>query len=243
MKSKFMPSAVLLSYFVVIASLIISRGVAIKLFLLAIILILSLKIVGKGILKSIRSVSLFAIIIFLMNAFLYSSTNPIFTFVILNLTEEGIKQGFHVSYVIVSISLLTALILSYLEDKEVADGFVSLLYPLKYIRLPIGEIAMIFTLVFRFITIIKKESEEIINADKIRTAGGAKAKGFFLSILIPIFVSSFRRADNLSLAMEARGYKSTVVKRASLRKSDYKIIALSFAVLAVTLSWRFVNGT
>lgn len=238
MSSKLKPSAVLLSYFFVIASLVLSRGLVVKAALLCFIFILSNRIASKSLFKNIKSVLFFALIIFVVNSFMYGNSDPILSFGIFNLTKEGIYQGGHVAYLIIAITALTSLMLSYLDEKEVADGFIALLSPLARFKLPVSEMAMILTLVFRFISIIKKESLEIINADKIRTAGGSRARRFFLSILIPIFISSFRHADNLALAMEARGYLSIEPKRESIGIKEVCLILFSIALMFVSIIWR-----
>jgi energy-coupling factor transport system permease protein len=121
------------------------------------------------------------------------------------------------------------------------DAIEQLLAPLKRLRIPIHEFAMMMTIALRFIPTLIEETDKIMNAQKTRgadfTEGGIikKAKAL-IPILVPLFVSSFRRADELAVAMECRCYRGGVgrTRMSSLRYSSVDIfLAAIFTLLTV----------
>ena len=110
---------------------------------------------------------------------------------------------------------------------ELADGLESLMAPLKLIKVPVRDIAMIMSIALRFIPTLFEETNKIISAQKARGASFdtgsifARAKAL-LPVLIPLFVNSFRRADELAFAMDARCYNATD-KRTKMKKAKLGI--------------------
>ena len=128
---------------------------------------------------------------------------------------------------------------------ELTDGIESLLYPLKFIKVPVHDIAIIMSIALRFIPTLVEETQKIMNAQKARGAQ-IDTGGFFtrvkamLPILIPLFVSAFRRADELADALDARCYnasdKRTKMKVLKFRLADYMgllILAIFVAAICV----------
>ena len=131
------------------------------------------------------------------------------------------------------------------------DGIERLLSPLKKIKLPVHELAMMMTIALRFIPTLIEETDKIMSAQKARGAdlesGGVmqRAKAL-LPILIPLFVSAFRRADELALAMECRCYHGgegrTRMKQMKLHGRDFISSVVTAAVFAgVILLNKYVN--
>jgi energy-coupling factor transport system permease protein len=120
-----------------------------------------------------------------------------------------------------------------------------LMKPLKKIRVPAHEIAMMMTIALRFIPTLLEEMEKIMKAQTARGAdfdtGGLfkKAKGM-IPLLVPLFVSAFRRADDLALAMEARCYRGdinrTSMKKLTLRRLDFGAAAVLLAFVAAAFA-------
>ena len=117
---------------------------------------------------------------------------------------------------------------------EIADGTESLMKPLKILKVPVHDIAMIMSIALRFIPTLFEETQKIIAAQKARGAsfdtGGlfARAKAL-LPVLIPLFVNSFRRADELAFAMDSRCYNATD------KRTKMKVMKLHFADLVAFL--------
>ena len=130
---------------------------------------------------------------------------------------------------------------------ELTDGIERLLRPLEKIKVPVHDIAMMMSIALRFIPILLEETDKIMKAQIARGAdlesGNViqKAKAM-IPILVPLFVSAFRRANDLAMAMEARCYRGgegrTKMKPLVYRKNDYK----AYAVLIVYLGIAIVAG-
>jgi energy-coupling factor transport system permease protein len=161
-----------------------------------------------------------------------------------NFTGEGLRNGILFSLRL-CIFVLGALILSFTTPAvELAEGFFRLLSPLKRLRLPIEELKLIMMIALRFIPLLIEES---FNLKKAQAARGADFEGNLLErsrkltpLLLPLFISSFRKAEDLALALDARGYGSGT-KRSSFsinrfRAADYVFLGLALVVLVA--SWQ-----
>jgi energy-coupling factor transport system permease protein len=127
------------------------------------------------------------------------------------------------------------------------DGLELLLNPLKKIHAPVHELAMMMSIALRFIPTLIEETDKIMSAQKARGAefdtGGIidKAKAL-LPILVPLFISAFRRADELAIAMESRCYHGgdgrTKLRQLKMEKRDVTTLTLGIAVLVIVLILR-----
>ena len=178
------------------------------LFLLMVILVsgISLKMVAK----SVAPIGILIAITALLNVF-YTPGYVLWSWWIFKITEEGLYSA---ARMIVRIILLVAgsSILTYTTSPiALTDAIEQLLSPLKKIRVPVHEIAMMMSIALRFIPTLIEETEKIMNAQKARGADFesgnliARVKAM-IPLLIPLFISAFRRADELALAMECRCY-------------------------------------
>ena len=127
--------------------------------------------------------------------------------------ENGNKNAVFMMLRIIILVIGTCILLTYTTTPiALTDGLESLLAPLRLIRVPVHEFAMMMTIALRFIPTLSEETAKIMNAQKARgvdfSGGGLirRAKAL-VPILIPLFVSSFRRADELATAMECRCYR------------------------------------
>jgi energy-coupling factor transport system permease protein len=163
------------------------------------------------------------VMIFLMNSLFYSSDNPIWSFWFINLSKEGMIQGANVVLRIMLIIVMSGVLTMTTKPMGLMAAMEALVRPLKYIHLPAEEIAMILSIAIQFIPTLLEESETIKKAqiargarfesDKLRERAMA-----LVPMLIPIFLSAFKRADELSVAMEARGYRGA--KNRTPRKAE-----------------------
>ncbi len=180
--------------FVVIAMVFVSR--------------ISLKVILQG-LKPIAMISLFTALI---NLFFTEGTNPLFELGFIRIYSEGIWRAVYMMIRIVSLVMGSSILLTYTTSPmDLTDGLEKLLSPLKKIRVPVHEFAMMISLALRFVPTLIEETEKIINAQKARGADFesgnliSRAKAL-VPILIPLFISSFSRATDLAVAMECRCY-------------------------------------
>ena len=130
----------------------------------------------------------------------------------LKIYEEGVRQGMFISLRFFFLILMTSLLTLTTTPIEITDGLETLLHPLKKVRFPVHEMALMMSISLRFIPTLMQETDKIMKAQIAR--GVEFASGPFkerikavIPLLIPLFVSSFKRAEDLAIAMEARGYR------------------------------------
>lgn len=186
---------------------------------------------------SIRKMCLFFLVIFMMNALFNNSGETLGSWWIFHLSIGGIKQGFSVVINVILIIVLGNLLTLTTSPTQVTSALESLIKPLKLIGIPTEDIAMIISVSIQFIPTLMEEAEIIKMAQIARGARFESKKlseraRSYIPLIIPIFISAFRRADELSQAMEARGYRNaknrTKKKKKQIELQDY--IALTICV-------------
>ena len=167
-----------------------------------------IKLIVKS-LKPIVPIVLFTAVLNLF--FITGEGEPLVHFGFIHIYREGVSYAVLMAVRIVALIAGTSLLTYTTSPISLTDGLESLLSPLKKLRLPVHELAMMMSIALRFIPTLIEETDKIMSAQKARGAdlesGGVmqRAKAL-LPILIPLFVSAFRRADELALAMECRCY-------------------------------------
>ena len=165
------------------------------------------------ILKGLKPVFMLIVFAFLINVFLTSGTGePIFKFGFVSIYLEGVERAFFMAIRLVLLIIGTSLLTLTTSPIELTDGIEYLLSPFKRIGLPAHELAMMMTIALRFIPTLLEETDKIMKAQMARGAdfesgnlmNRAKA---LIPLLVPLFISAFRRADELAMAMEARCYR------------------------------------
>lgn len=178
------------------------------LFLLAMISLSGVPV--QFILRGMKAVFALLLITALFNLFLTPGT-PVVSLGFLRITRQGLRTAVmmvvRLSFLVFGSSLMTLTT----TPKQLTDGLEKLLSPLKVFRVPVHEISMMMSIALRFIPILMEETDKIMRAQMARGASFdqgnlvQRAKSL-VPLLIPLFVSSFRRAGDLALAMEARCY-------------------------------------
>lgn len=163
--------------------------------------------------------------------------------------EGGLIQGSFVFLrIILMIGITTLLTLSTMST-DINNGLESLLSPLKKIKIPVGEFAMIISLTLRFIPMLYQETNKIMKAQASRgvdfTEGSLKSKiNQIISLLIPMFVMSFNKAEDLANAMETRGYvvgaKRSRLDVLKLKVKDYISFSISIIIFGLVIWWKVV---
>ena len=197
-----------------VAIFIIKEPVAIGILGGIIILQLILAKITPGILWStVKPMIPLALFIFVINVFTIREGNILFSWKIITITDYGIGKAVIMAvrliFLIVSTSILLTLTTTPLK---MSDALEKLFAPLSLIKIPVHEMAMMMSIALRFIPTLAAETDKIMKAQQSRGADydtGSfinKVKGY-ITVLIPLFVSSFRRADELAVAMDARCYR------------------------------------
>lgn len=169
-------------------------------------------------------------------------------FILKNITYEGIDLSLKLAIRLILLCIGFSTINFTTTPVAMTDGIEKLFDPLKKLRFPVHEIAMMMSIALRFIPTIMDETERIIKAQASRGAdfdSGSiiKRAKSFIPVLVPLFVSAFRRADELAVAMEARCYRGsegrTRMKQLRLTKADLyaSIITVFFVVLIISIGF------
>ena len=201
-------------------------------------------------LKSIKAIIMLLIFTGILNLLFYNGETVLWSWWRIKISVEGIIFSIKMVLRLVLLVMGTTLLTYTTTPTSLTDGMESLLTPLKYVKVPVHDIAVIMSIALRFIPILSEEVDKIMMAQKARGAsfdtGGllSRAKAL-LPILIPLFVSAFRRADELALALDARCYNATPnrtrykVMKFGLRDLAGAIGMAAFIVLVVALNNNF----
>lgn len=227
----------LICFFMLLAGIIVTDSAFGYIFTLCITagVILVSRLPLKNVLGSIMRLWSFFLVIFLMNALFFADENALASWWIFSLSIKGIMQGLNVVIHVVAVIILANVLTLSTPPMDMTDGLNRLMRPLKIMRLPTEEFAMIISVAIQFIPRLFEETDMI---KKAQIARGARFESkkiteralSFAPLLIPVFTSAFRRADELSMAMEARGYRNA---RQRTARAHRKINACDFASAAV----------
>lgn len=144
---------------------------------------------------------------------------------LINIYSEGVEQAVLISLRLILIVLISSILTLTTSPLDLTSGLERLLSPLKYLKVPIRELALMMTISLRFIPILVEEAEKVIKAQKARGAdldrGSVKQRiSAIVASIVPMFINVFKRADDLSIALEARGYNGNA-RRTRLNASDF----------------------
>ena len=215
--------------------------------LLSVIFTLFLMIVSgiklTVLLKSVKPLVFVLIFTCFINLFLtVGDSEPLFEWKFIHIYYEGIRTAIAMLIRLLSLVMGTGVLVSFTtEPLDLTDAIESLLSPLKKIKVPVHEFAMMMSIALRFIPTLIEETNKIINAQKARCADFESGNIFkrvkaLVPVLIPLFVSAVRRAEELADAMECRCYRGgegrTRMKQLTLSIKDWValgVLALCFA--------------
>ena len=211
------------------------------------------------VLRSVRAVLFLVLFTAIISVLFYSGggEEPLWAWGIIKIYKGGLLSAARMALRLVFLVLGTSLLTLTTTPVELTDGLESLLKPLALIKLPVHELAIIMSIALRLIPTLTEETEKIMNAQKARCADFDTGNIFkraksLIPILIPLFVSSFRRADELADAMDSRCYRGakgrTRMRVLKLRFRDFVaafvMLALFFVILVLRYNWfglGFIN--
>ena len=198
--------------------------------------------------KSLKPVIPIIIFTTVLNMF-FVKGDPLFDWWIFHISRQGLLTAVVMTIRIICLIAGTSLLTYTTSPITLTDGLERLMKPLKKVHFPVHELSMMMTIALRFIPTLIEETDKIMNAQKARGAdlesGGIMQRAKALvPILIPLFVSAFRRADELAMAMECRCYRGgdgrTRLKVLRCTRQDYIDLAVCIVCFVAILSSRLV---
>lgn len=207
------------------------------------------KVPLKFIFRGLSAVFLIIAFTFLLNLFMVDG-RVLWHWKFLTITYEGVSRAFFMAIRLVLIIIGSSIMTLTTKPIELTDGLEKLLSPFSKIGLPSHEIALMMTIALRFIPTLMEETDKIIKAQQARGADFESGNLFqraksLIPILVPLFVSSFRIAQDLALAMEARCYHGgggrTRMNEIRFDRGDAVAAVLMVLFLAVIIASRFIS--
>ena len=244
------PRVKLFGTLIYIISLFVFKGL--PAFILAAIFLVVLiklsKVPFSYMVKGLKTIVLIMLFAAVFNLFLTPGTKLV-SFWIFTITYEGLKNAVVMMVRLIFLIIGTSLMTLTTTPNELTDGLEKALSPLKYIKVPVHEIAMMMSIALRFIPILIEETDKIMKAQMARGADFEhgnliqKAKNM-VPLLVPLFVSAFRRANDLAMAMEARCYRGgegrTKMKPLHYQKRDRMAYLTLLVYLAAVIGHRIL---
>lgn len=229
---------------VFVANNVLTYGI---LLLYTFMMVLSSKVPLRFILGGLKPVLWLIGFTFLLHLFLTKDGELLFRWGWFTVYEGGVRMGVFISLRFFLLILMTSLLTLTTTPIEITDGLEILLGPLKKLRFPVHELALMMSISLRFIPTLMQETDKIIKAQTARgvdfSSGPIKERiKAIIPLLVPLFISSFKRAEELAVAMEARGYKGgegrTKYRQLSWRVLDTAMLLLLVAVTVVLVIFR-----
>ena len=201
----------------------------------------------KMLMRGLRPLRFILVLTFVLNLFFSGEGTILWQWSFITITHEGLSRAVHYCLRLLFLVIGTSLLTLTTSPVSLSDGLELLLSPLKVIHFPAHELAMMMTIALRFIPTLLEETDKIMKAQIARGADFEngnliqKAKNM-VPLLVPLFISAFRRANDLAMAMEARCYHGgdnrTQMKPLSYKKRDHAAYGVMVAYLAVAVGFR-----
>lgn len=198
--------------------------------------------------KSLKPI-LFLLVFTLILQIFFTPGEYLWEYGFLHISREGLTRGLFIIVRLCLLILATALLTLTTSPVELTDGLESLLSPFKKFGFPAHELAMMMTIAIRFIPTLMEEADRIIKAQQARGADfetGSllqRAKNL-IPLLVPLFINSFKRADDLAIAMESRCYRGgigrTRLRVLCFQKTDYLFLTGSLVFIAAVIVCSYV---
>ena len=202
------------------------------------------KIPVKSIVRGMKPLVFILVFTGVLNIFFTGGENVLVSFWAITITTEGLVRAIFMVMRILMLITSTFLLTYTTSPISLTDGLESLLSPLKRIHVPVHELSMMMCIALRFIPTLIEETDKIMSAQKARGAdfeSGSLMKRVkaLVPILVPLFISAFRRADELATAMECRCYQGgdgrTKMKLLRYKRFDFSAFGITGGLLAVVI--------
>lgn len=203
-------------------------------FVIAMLARIPLKIVWQG----IYSLRFLILIMFVFNLFFSQTGNLLWEFGFIKIYDESLVRVTVLIVRLVLMITLASILTLTTKPLDLTAGLEDLMQPLKVVCFPAGDVALMISIALRFIPTLTDEADKIMKAQASRGASLSEGKiatriRHFVSLLIPLFVISFRRAENLGIAMEARGYRTSEGRTRLYELKWTRLDVWAMAILAV----------
>lgn len=201
----------------------------------------------RFIIKGLTPVWFLIIFTFFLHLFVTKEGTVFFDLYLFKFYTGGLIQGIAISMRFFLLILVTSLLTLTTTPIEITDAIEDMLHPLKKIKFPVHELALMMSISLRFIPTLMQETDKISKAQASRgvdfRTGSIKERAkAVVPLLVPLFVSAFKRAEELAMAMEARGYHGgegrTKLRELKIEKRDIMIYLLFIVVIAVLFYTR-----
>ncbi|MBR2889797.1 MAG: energy-coupling factor transporter transmembrane protein EcfT [Oscillospiraceae bacterium] len=211
-------------------------------FLVAVIAISTIPV--KSILNGMKPLVFILVFTGVLNVFFTPGETELFSFLGLSVTVEGLSRAFFMMVRILMLVTSTFLLTYTTSPISLTDGLESLMNPLKVIHVPVHELSMMMCIALRFIPTLIEETDKIMSAQKARGADFESGNLLervqaLVPILVPLFISAFRRADELATAMECRCYQGgdgrTKMKLLRYKRGDYQAFGVGALLLIAVI--------
>ncbi len=216
-------------------------------FSVVVVLLLS-KLPLKPVLNGIKPVLFVIVFTAIINVFWTKGDALILEWYFVKIYAEGLLFAFYMVLRIICLITGTSILLTYTTSPiDMTDGIEQLLAPLKKLKIPVHEFSMMMSIALRFIPTLIEETDKIMNAQKARGADFTSGKLMkrakaLIPVLIPLFVSSIRRADDLATAMECRCYRGGNGRTRMISlKYDFLDFAFLFIILLTCTAVVLIN--
>jgi energy-coupling factor transport system permease protein len=235
------PRLKLLAVLVYITSLFVASGPAgyiIAALCLAAVIAIS-RVPVKFILKGLKGILFLMLFTAGLHIFFTTGETLIFSAWIIKVYMEGVAMALLMGSRLVLLVMASSVLTLTTSPLELADALERVLKPFKRVGLPAHEIAMMMTIALRFIPTLIEEMDKIMKAQTARgadfdTGGVVKKAKSLIPLLVPLFISSFRRADDLAMAMEARCYRGDINRT---RMNTLKMTRMDFWAMGILAAY------
>ena len=200
------------------------------------------------VLKSVKPLLFIIVLTLVLHAVMGQGEHVLYQWKFIKVTEEGLQLGVQMAMRLILLLMISSILTFTTSPIVLTDGIEALLRPFRVVGVPAHELAMMMTIALRFIPTLMEETDRIIKAQTARGAdfsGGnllVRAKNM-LPILVPLFISAFRRADDLAVAMEARCYRGgegrTRMHQLAYRSGDVMAFVFAFAMIGLLAFLRW----
>ncbi len=245
------PTKIVLSIAYIVAVFLVKQFYFLG-FALCFVFVLTATLISKvpplRVIKSVKGILFFIFLTAILQLLLNREGEILVDWAFIKITNVGVYSALYIIIRITLVVLGASILTLTTTPTDLADGIEFLLYPLKFIKFPVHEFALIMSIALRFIPTLLNETDRIIKAQKSRGANFETGNIFkrlkaLVPILIPLLISSFRRADELADAMDSRCYSGSQ-NRTKYKKITFKLNDL-FGILFVSgliVGVVFLNG-
>jgi len=237
---------------VYITALFLARGLPgyLLMFLVLLTCLFLSKIGLKAVFRGLKPVLIIITLTVVLNIFFIGGETVLFEYRFIVITLEGLQSAAFMASRLVMLIVGTFLLTYTTSPIALTDGLEQMLGPLKKLRVPVHELAMMMSIALRFIPTLIEETDKIVSAQKARGAdfdsgGVIKRAKAVVPLLIPLFISAFRRADELATAMESRCYHGgegrTRMKVLKAGGKDYLSLIFGAILVAAVVLLREIS--